>query len=104
MDVTPDWLWEGRVEPRPVQITGNRQQIARARLLVADRVNLTAEELAASTAFKSKGPGNVPVTLSVAEDGKEQQTVTRASDPGPGVGRPPGVFVRQGSVGKEIAR
>jgi predicted PilT family ATPase len=50
--VTPNSNWQGRSEPRPIQLTGTQQQLNWCLGLISDKVGVPVEQLVSTQTFE----------------------------------------------------
>ena len=56
VQITPDSLWQGKAEARPIQLSGTPQQLDWCKALVAEKVNVPVEQLASTQEFAGGPP------------------------------------------------
>ena len=56
VQITPDSKWQGRSEPRPIQLTGTQQQLDWCKGLISEKVNVPVEQLASTQTFEGGAP------------------------------------------------
>ena len=76
VQITPDATWQGKAEPRPIQLTGTQQQIDWCKSLVSEKVNIPVDQLASEQPFQGPGaaPAAAPGTAGGGSEGGEGGT------------------------------
>ena len=93
VQITPDVNWQGRAEPRPIQLTGTSQQLEWCKSLVSEKVNVPVEGLASTQQFVGPAAagvnaGGAASASSEAQGGGPGGSEAAAGGGGGGSGRP----------------